>query len=80
MIWNKNRILNYKKRKIMRSYLMVLLLLTITTFSGCETMKQGTTAAGTVIGQGADVIGGVAEGAAEGYTGKDVTADNPYGR
>jgi hypothetical protein len=48
--------------------------------TGCETVKEGTTAAGTVVGQGADAVGGVTEGAAEGYKGKDVTANNPYGR
>ena len=47
---------------------------------GCETAKQGITAAGSVVGQGADVVGGITEDAAEGYKGKDVTAGNPYGR
>lgn len=48
--------------------------------TGCETVKKGTTAAGTVVGKGADTVGGVTEGAAQGYKGKDVTADNPYNR
>jgi hypothetical protein len=56
-----------------------LILLTIS-LSACETMKKGTTAAGSVVGKGADVVGGVTEGAADGYVGKDVTADNPYNR
>lgn len=54
--------------------------LLITNLSACETMKEGTQAAGNVVGKGADVVGGVTEGAAEGYKGKDVTANNPYNR
>ena len=64
----------------MRTLIIVLTLLTAVCSYGCETMKQGTTAAGNVVGKGADVVGGVTEGAAEGYKGKDVTANNPYGR
>ena len=64
----------------MKSLLIILTLVASTSFLGCETVKQGTTAGGKVVGQGADVIGGVTEGAADGYRGKDVTANNPYGR
>ena len=64
----------------MKSLLIILTLVASSTFLGCETAKKGTTAGGKVIGQGADVIGGATEGAADGYKGKDVTSNNPYGR
>ncbi|HOW35189.1 MAG TPA: hypothetical protein PL155_02060 [Candidatus Omnitrophota bacterium] len=64
----------------MRLSFVMIILAGIICVAGCETVKKGTTAAGTVVGQGADTIGGVTEGAAEGYKGKDATADNPYGR
>ena len=64
----------------MRSFIIMVMFIGAIGMAGCETVKEGTTAAGTVVGKGADVIGGVSEGAAEGYKGKDVTADNPYGR
>ncbi|MDP2653082.1 MAG: hypothetical protein Q8Q08_03515 [Candidatus Omnitrophota bacterium] len=64
----------------MKSLLIVLSLVATMGVMGCETVKEGTTAAGTAVGKGADAVGGVTEGAAEGYKGKDVTANNPYGR
>ena len=48
--------------------------------AGCETVHKATSAAGEAGGRGAAAIGGITEGAAEGYKGRDVTADNPYGR
>lgn len=64
----------------MRLFFVMILFTGIVYIVGCETVKKGTTAAGTVVGQGADTIGGVTEGAAGGYKGKDATANNPYGR
>ena len=64
----------------MKSFFILCILATTFGLTGCETMKQGTTAAGTVVGKTADVVGGVTEGAADGYKGKDVTSNNPYGR
>ena len=64
----------------MRFFIIMIIFIGAVGMAGCETVKKGTTAAGNVVGKGADTIGGVAEGAAEGYKGKDVTADNPYGR
>ncbi|MCR4336810.1 MAG: hypothetical protein NUV91_03290 [Candidatus Omnitrophica bacterium] len=64
----------------MRNTLMVSLLLGSFLITGCETVKKGTTTAGKAVGQGADAVGGITEGAAEGYKSKDATADNPYGR
>lgn len=48
--------------------------------AGCETVKQGTTTAGTVVGKGADALGGVTEGAVEGYSGAGEDKENPYNR
>jgi len=64
----------------MRIILFAIICAGIFGISGCETVKKGTTAVGGVVGKGADTIGGVTEGAAEGYKGADVTANNPYGR
>lgn len=64
----------------MKTFFIVAALMASFSLMGCETMKEGTTAAGTAVGKGADVVGGVTEGAAEGYKGKDVIANNPYGR
>ncbi len=64
----------------MRIFFVIIILIGAAGLNGCETVKEGATATGSVVGKGADAIGGVTEGAAEGYKGKDVTADNPYGR
>lgn len=64
----------------MRLFIVMIIFIGAVGMTGCETAKKGTTAAGNVVGKGADVVGGVTEGAAEGYKGKDVTANNPYGR
>ena len=64
----------------MKTVFVVLALMLTVCLWGCETAKKGTTAAGEVVGKGADVVGGVTEGAADGYKGKDVTANNPYNR
>ena len=64
----------------MRLCIIMLMFVGTVGITGCETAKKGTTAAGNVVGKGADVVGGVTEGAAEGYKGKDVTANNPYNR
>ena len=67
--------------KIICKLLMVIFAVS---FLGCETVHDTTKGAGTYIGKGADAIGGITEGAAEGYsgTGTDSTSseDNPYGR
>ena len=64
----------------MRFFVVMIIWVGAVGIMGCETVKKGTTASGNVVGKGADAIGGVTEGAAEGYKGKDVTANNPYGR
>ena len=64
----------------MRLFIVMIIFIGAVGMTGCETAKKGTTAAGNVVGKGADVVGGVTEGAAEGDKGKDVTANNPYGR
>ena len=64
----------------MKYLIGVLVFLATINLTSCETVKKGTTAAGTAVGKGADAVGGVTEGGAEGYKGKDVTANNPYGR
>lgn len=64
----------------MRLFLAIFLSVGIACAAGCETVKKGATATGKVVGEGADVVGGVTEGAAEGYKGEDSTANNPYGR
>ena len=49
--------------------------------SGCETVHKSTKQAGTYVGKGIDAVGGVTEGAAEGYKGSTENAEeNPYGR
>jgi len=45
---------------------------------GCETVHKGAQAVGEPIGQGAKAVGGITEGAAEGYS--DKQTENPYNR
>jgi len=45
---------------------------------GCETVHKGAQAVGEPVGQGAKAVGGITEGAAEGYS--DKQTENPYNR
>ena len=51
-------------------------------FTACQTVHDGTEKAGTYIGKGVDAVGGVTEGAVEGYMGGTAPTDeeNPYNR
>jgi hypothetical protein len=46
--------------------------------AGCETARQGAQEVGRPIGGAMKAVGGVTEGAVEGYTDEDT--DNPYNR
>ena len=46
--------------------------------AGCETARQGAQEVGRPIGGAMKAVGGVTEGAVEGYT--DQQTDNPYNR
>ena len=46
-------------------------------FLGCETVHQTTKKGGEYIGKGTKALGGITEGAAEGYSDKE---ENPYNR
>jgi len=59
---------------------MIAILSILGAASGCETVKKGTTKAGEVVGKGADSLGGLTEGAVEGYSGAGTTEENPYER
>jgi len=63
----------------MRLFLLMTLFLSLS-LTGCETMHEGTTAAGSVLGEGAKVVGGVSEGGAEVIHGGETPEENPYGR
>ena len=63
----------------MRIFLLLTLISSLV-FAGCETMHKGTTAAGSVLGEGAKVVGGVSEGGAEVMHGGEAPGENPYDR
>ncbi|MCB9748318.1 MAG: hypothetical protein H6755_07915 [Candidatus Omnitrophica bacterium] len=48
--------------------------------SGCETAHEATKKGGEYIGKTTAVVGGVTEGATDGYVGKEKSGENPYGR
>jgi hypothetical protein len=58
----------------------LLLIFFLFTFLGCETVHEGGKTVGSAIGKGADAIGGITEGAAEEYKGREAPGENPYGR
>ena len=45
---------------------------------GCETVHRGAQEVGKPVGAATDTLGGITEGAVQGYQDKDV--DNPYNR
>ncbi|MCK5215108.1 MAG: hypothetical protein KAR05_07120 [Candidatus Omnitrophica bacterium] len=55
-------------------------LLLIAALTGCETVHEGAKAGGTYIGKGTAAVGGVTEGAADGYVGSTKPENNPYNR
>ena len=61
-----------------RIYLLIFLF-SIFSILGCETVKKGTYEGGKYIGKGTDAVGGVSEGAVDGYIGTDKQS-NPFNR
>ncbi|MCD6135015.1 MAG: hypothetical protein J7J25_05870 [Candidatus Omnitrophica bacterium] len=55
----------------------LLCFLWLFAFLGCETVHQTTQKAGEYVGKGTKALGGITEGAAEGYSDKE---ENPYNR
>ncbi|MCD4779648.1 MAG: hypothetical protein K8S27_03750 [Candidatus Omnitrophica bacterium] len=59
---------------------LFLAVLFALTSAGCETVYEGSKKGGEYIGKGTRAVGGVTEGAADGYVGKETAEENPYGR
>lgn len=64
----------------MKNAAKVLAVLILFAVAGCETVHQGTKQVGSVIGEGANALGGLTEGGAEAVQGEETKAENPYGR
>ncbi len=47
---------------------------------GCETVNKGASKVGEGVGATTKVLDSVADGAVDGYMGKESSEDNPYGR
>ena len=60
----------------MKSVILMILLLVFCL--GCEATRQGAQEVGKPVGGAMKAVGGVTEGAVEGYT--DSETDNPYNR
>ena len=60
------------------AYISVVLLLGL--FIGCETVHDTTKKGGEYIGKGARAVGGISEGAVDGYMGEESPEENPYNR
>ena len=61
----------------MKFIILILFMLSIFA-TGCQTVREGAQEVGKPIGGATKALGGVSEGAVEGYT--DSETDNPYGR
>jgi Sec-independent protein translocase protein TatA len=57
---------------------MKIIIFIIFLLIGCETVHKGAQEVGKPIGQATKAVGGVTEGAAEGYSNKQT--ENPYNR
>jgi hypothetical protein len=57
-----------------------VLIMSFVFLLGCETVHQGAKEVGKPIGKAASAVGGVSEGATEGYVGQTTSEENPYGR
>ena len=64
----------------MRTVKFLVCIFFISLFYGCETAHQVTKETGKVIGEGANVVGGISEGGAEAVQGQVTNEENPYGR
>ena len=60
----------------MKIHLLILAIMVVS-LTGCETVHKTTKTGGEYVGKGARSLGGITEGAAEGYKGEE---ENPYGR
>ncbi len=65
--------------KVKTNFLLLVLILLISAV-GCETVHKTTKKGGEYVGKGTAALGGVTEGAAEGYKGKETSEENPFGR
>ena len=61
----------------MKTLMLFYLLFSLLSFFGCETVHEATKKGGEYIGKGTKALGGITEGAAEGYSDKE---ENPYNR
>jgi len=64
----------------MRLLLLLFFFIMTLGLASCAAVKDGTTAAGTAVGKGADSLGGLSEGVVDGYSGADQHEENPYNR
>jgi len=65
---------------MMKLKLSLFLIICFVSFLGCETVHKTTKQAGTYVGKGADAVGGITEGGAEGVKGAETSEENPFGR
>ena len=59
---------------------IIFLFFILLSLGGCETVYEGSKKGGEVIGKTTRTVGGVTEGAVDGYIGQETPEENPYGR
>lgn len=60
--------------------LLIVLLISFLTFAGCAKVKEGAKEVGKPVGKTMDTMGGLSEGAVEGYSDTGREQPNPYDR
>ena len=58
----------------------IIMVISVLCFIGCETTQKAGEEVGKPIGKSFKSLGGVSDGALEGYMGQESDEDNPYGR
>ena len=59
---------------------ILILFIFLVFVTGCETVHKTTKKGGEYVGKGTRAVGGITEGAAEGYKGEETSEENPFER
>ena len=68
------------KEEIMKIITVAIMLFSLLVLGGCRTAKKAGEEVGKPIGKTFDAVGGISDGALEGYLNETPEEDNPYGR
>ena len=64
----------------MNIIIKLFVIMFVVSLFGCQTVHDTAKTGGEYIGKGADAVGGVTEGATEGYVGETPSEENPFER